>query len=228
MANKAYGSKTTLTGGGATALDSLDGASIFDGDIAFVPVNGVLYVYRLNATSGAAESSPDIISPDANAGDKRWILQPPYKQIVSGTKQDTTSGTAIDFTGIPSWVKKITVMFYGVSTNGSSEPIVQLLVAAGAVASGYLSGVAFYDSGPNSSTGFIFGRSGSADTLCGIMTIAKMDGNRWVESVGVGISNQGCGGGGRVNAGDVVTGIRITTENGTDAFDAGSVNILYE
>jgi len=30
----------------------------------------------------------------------------------------TASGTAVDFTGIPSWVKRITVMFSGVSTNG--------------------------------------------------------------------------------------------------------------
>ena len=37
------------------------------------------------------------------------------------TAQNTTSGTSIDFTGIPSWVKRITVMFQGVSTTGSSQ-----------------------------------------------------------------------------------------------------------
>ena len=67
--------KTALTGGGATALDGIDGAALQEGEFAFVMVSDALYVYRLNATSGATESSPMIISPDANAGNKRWILQ---------------------------------------------------------------------------------------------------------------------------------------------------------
>ena len=75
MANNIYLSKTTLTGGGATALDSIDGAGLTDGDIAHVYAAGGKYEYKLNATSGATESSPEVISPDANAGTKRWILQ---------------------------------------------------------------------------------------------------------------------------------------------------------
>ena len=46
--------------------------------------------------------------------------------LTSGTAQASTSGTAIDFTGIPSWAKRITVMFNGVSTNGTSNPQIQL------------------------------------------------------------------------------------------------------
>lgn len=88
MANKVYFGKTALTGGAATALDYIDGSddgdtdhhALTDGDIAIVNVSGVSYVYRLNATSGAAESSPNTISPDTNAGNKRWILQPAYIQ----------------------------------------------------------------------------------------------------------------------------------------------------
>lgn len=84
MANKAYGSKTTLIGGGATALDSIDGAGLVDGDIAFVAVSGILYVYRLNSTSGATDDGLNVIAPDANAGDKRWILQ--YHEALSKDK----------------------------------------------------------------------------------------------------------------------------------------------
>lgn len=77
MANKVYLSKTTLTGGSATALDSIDGNTLVDGDMAHMFLGGTLYVYRLNASSSAAEDSPFVITPDANAGTKRWELYQP-------------------------------------------------------------------------------------------------------------------------------------------------------
>jgi hypothetical protein len=77
MANTVFMSKTGLIGGEATKLDSIDGAVLVDGDAAFVNVLNVQYIYRLDADSGAVESSPNIIAPDTNAGDKRWILQTP-------------------------------------------------------------------------------------------------------------------------------------------------------
>lgn len=64
-----------LTGGGATALDSVDGDALSDGDRAIVMAGGVFYAYLLDADSGAAESSPAVIAPDTNAGTKRWIRQ---------------------------------------------------------------------------------------------------------------------------------------------------------
>lgn len=74
MANKIYWSKTALIGGTADALDSIDGASLTDGDFAHVVVGEKLYIYKLDDDSGATESAPDVITPDANAGTKRWIL----------------------------------------------------------------------------------------------------------------------------------------------------------
>ncbi|MHB8110489.1 MAG: hypothetical protein ACYDHW_10715, partial [Syntrophorhabdaceae bacterium] len=75
MANKIYTSKTALTGGTATALDYIDGSLLSDGDIALVFVSGILYTYKLNGSSSAAESSPAVIAPDTNPGTKRWELQ---------------------------------------------------------------------------------------------------------------------------------------------------------
>jgi hypothetical protein len=75
MANLVFMGKTGLTGGEATKLDSIDGATLTDNDAAFVNVSNVQYIYRLDADSGAAESSPNIIAPDTNPGTKRWILQ---------------------------------------------------------------------------------------------------------------------------------------------------------
>ena len=79
-----------LTGGGTGALDAFDGASCSDGDLALAIdlTNSSLYFYKLNATSAAAESSPDIISPDANAGDKRWILQNKYPRLTGDDDPD--------------------------------------------------------------------------------------------------------------------------------------------
>ena len=120
MANKIYWSKTALIGGAAGALDSIDGASLVDGDFAHVTVGGVLYVYKLDDDSAAAESSPDVIAPDANAGDKRWILQTPYTKpgkILSITRQMSAASEDVAYTGVG--FKPSMVDFQGVRGNVS-------------------------------------------------------------------------------------------------------------
>lgn len=78
MANTLIYKKTSLTGGGTDDLDGVDGNNLFGGELAFVhTATKEFYVYQLNATSAQGESSPDIISPDENAGDKRWELLTP-------------------------------------------------------------------------------------------------------------------------------------------------------
>jgi len=66
--------RTSLTGGTDFCLDNIDGSRLNNGDTAIVVASGISYEYWLNASSGAAESSPTVISPDTNAGNKRWIL----------------------------------------------------------------------------------------------------------------------------------------------------------
>ena len=73
---------TNLTGGTATALDSVDGNSLLDKDRAFVLYNSVAYIYELDDDSGAAENSPHVIAPDTNPGNKRWILQDDTSNIL--------------------------------------------------------------------------------------------------------------------------------------------------
>lgn len=104
MADKViYWSKTALTGGAAGALDSIDGTALQDGEVAHVWISNVLYIYLLDVDSGAAESSPAIIAPDTNAGDKRWILQSYYSG--SGTLYtdhiaESTSGHGVEIDGL--------------------------------------------------------------------------------------------------------------------------------
>lgn len=153
--------------------------------------------------------------------------------IVSGTAQNSTSGTSIDFTGIPSWVKRITVMFSGVSTNGTSNYQVQ--IGSGSVlTSGYVGGINSHtgSSGANFSSGFLFFNSPTAANITsGSMILTLQSSNTWVEqSI---LTNSAGAGDMRYSAGYVslsgsLDRVRITTVNGTDTFDAGTINILYE
>jgi hypothetical protein len=93
-----YGA-TGLIGGASGDLDKIDGASLVNGDGAFVITSTYAYLYYLNATSGAVEASPDVISPDANAGTKRWILvnvfSPVYQFDYVGVNDASRTNTAL-------------------------------------------------------------------------------------------------------------------------------------
>jgi hypothetical protein len=165
--------------------------------------------------------------------------------VIAGKNSAITAGTAvsnptspasssIDFTNIPSWVKRITVMFYNVSTNGTSNIQVRLGTGGSPTTSGYqgtsLASTAAGNSASNSTTGFVL-LSGSAAALCnGIGVFTNLTGNTWSGTISVGNSDTA-----RLlttSAGIILSGtldiIRITTVNGTDTFDNGSINILYE
>lgn len=150
--------------------------------------------------------------------------------IVSGTAVASTSGTSIDFTGIPSWVKRITVMFSGVSLSGSAFLLVQLGDAGGIENSGYISSTCNQSGTVTSSTtGFVTGGQGAALIYSGTMTISALGSNSWISSHSAKLSTTAtCYGGGDKTLSDTLTQLRITTSNGTDAFDAGTINILYE
>jgi hypothetical protein len=153
-----------------------------------------------------------------------------YGQLVSATAQ-TASSTAVDFTGIPSWAKRITVMFTGVSTNGTSNPMVQLGDSGGFENTGYTGSAAFGSTYVLFTAGLgIAASTAAASVFSGQMIISKLDGNTWVSQSTVGYSNAGgiSTGAGAKTLSDTLTQVRITTVNGTDTFDAGSINILYE
>jgi hypothetical protein len=160
----------------------------------------------------------------------------PTAKIVSGTAVVSTSGTSIDFTSIPSWVKRITVMFDGVSTNGSSSLLVQLGTSSGIESTGYISysnqtGNSISSAGVTSTAGLIISLTNNANIIYGNMTITKLTGNQYTEGVNMGLNagaNFALQGGGSKTLSGVLDRVRITSGNGTDTFDAGSINILYE
>ena len=151
----------------------------------------------------------------------------------SGTAVASTSGTSIDFTALPSWIKRITVIFNEVSQNGSSMRLVQLGTGSTTyTTSGYLatSSVIVSTVATTSSTaGYIIYQDNAAYVCSGHMILTNISGNIWISShtvkISTGITSVG---GASVTLGAVLTAVRITTVNGTDTFDAGSINILYE
>jgi hypothetical protein len=155
-----------------------------------------------------------------------------YGQLKAATAV-TASGTSVDFTSIPSWVRRITVMFSGVSTNGTSNRLVQ--IGSGSfVSTGYTSNAILTGSnsllGGGSSSGFIMASASTSDTVGGSMVLTNISGNVWVSShaANLGTANSSFGGGYSSALSGTLDRVRITTVNGTDTFDAGTINILYE
>jgi hypothetical protein len=155
-----------------------------------------------------------------------------------GTEVATTSGTTITIaTNIPDWVSRITVIFYGVSTNSTSRPMLQFGTGSTPtyVTTGYAVSSDNYatSAGPISTVtgGFVCGSTSSAASLWNVTyTFISTGSNRWVGVVG-GSTSGGAGvvlGGGTITLGAPLTAIRLTTPSGTDVFDAGAINYIYE
>lgn len=155
-----------------------------------------------------------------------------------GTETATTSGTTVVVaTGIPDWVSRVTVMLYGVSTSGTSMPLIQFGTGSTPTytTSGYVSSSDNYTSTPgpsaSSTAGFRIGSSAAATTLWYVAyTFVSLGSNKWVGSM-VGATASGAGvaySGGGVTLSGALTAIRLNTVNGTDTFDAGTVNYIYE
>jgi hypothetical protein len=154
--------------------------------------------------------------------------------LVSGTAVASTSGTSIDFTSIPAYAKRITVMFDGVSTNGTSNVILQLGDSGGIEDTGYVgSHSALTTSGvsTNSNTTHftVYSQSAASNLFSGLATISLLSGTTWAASGTTGSAvPRGTVFGGSKTLSGTLDRVRITSGNGTDVFDAGSINIMWE
>jgi hypothetical protein len=156
-----------------------------------------------------------------------------YDSIQRGTSITLTNQTAPEFTGIPSWVKRITLMLNGVSTNGTSSILVQIgsttyqtsgyTGAGSATANATTSGVA------NSTSGFLIFTNTAASIMQVSMRIENITGNSWVSSHAGGKSDAAVvmHGGGAVTLSGTLDRVRLFID-GTQQFDAGTINILFE
>ena len=185
------------------------------------------YVYRLSNTTWYPFESVPTNVPVAPAGGSI---------ITSGTAVASTSGTSITFSSIPSWIKRITVMFQGVSTNGTSNYLVQIgsgsIVTTGYVSSAItVQSAAISSAAGTSTTAFVVATASTAALAWnGAVQLVNLTGNTWIEC-GMLVNTTGdrsTNSGGTLALGGTLDRVRITTVNGTDTFDAGSINILYE
>ncbi len=189
-------------------------------------------------TVAMLEASGSPSSSNFLRGDGSWSA--PASGITAMTAQNSTSGTSIDFTSIPAGVKRITVMFNGVSTNGTSFVQVQLGTSGGVQTTSYLSQVSWTGAsagtgGPVTS-GFILdaGTPTAASLRYGTVIFNLLDSatGLWVGNSVIGHNISGtcyafmCGGSKTLSG--TLDRVRITTVNGTDTFDAGSINVSYE
>ena len=193
-----------------------------------------------NVLLGNGTSAPQVVAPSTTgnvltSNGTTWTSSAPAAYpLTSGTAVASTSGTSIDFTSIPSWVKRITVVFNEVSTNGTSNILVQI-GASSVTATGYVGSVNTSNAGANFvfSTGFmVLASTAAANSTYGQIILTNISSNTWVESSSLSIAVASSSGNqfsaGVLALGGTLDRVRITTVNGTDTFDAGTINILYE
>jgi hypothetical protein len=190
-----------------------------------------------NGTSSVLFVSPGTSGNVLSSNGTTWVSTS-TGVIVSGTSI-TLSGTQADFTGLPSGIKRITIMVHNMSLSGTGVPI--LRIGAGSIiTSGYLSAQnsqpsAADPNGLSNQTGFLLNNSGvNTNFISGTGVLTKLSDFIYTYS-----SNWGIVGGtqqfirtmlcnGSIDAGSAVDSIRLTSTNGSDVFDSGNFNIMYE
>ena len=183
------------------------------------------YIESTQATAGTWASAPSTIQ-----GIGGRAMMPPG--ITLSVPVASTSGTSIDFTGIPSTAKRITINFNGVSTSGTSHPLFQIGDSGGIETTGYLGSGSDITTVTTYTTGFGIPSGQAANVLHGSIVLSLMNSanNTWAAH---GIFGQTTNNNVNQTAGVKSTSatldrVRITTVGGSDTFDAGEINISYE
>jgi len=210
-----------------TSLTMSGGSASIVGAVTFLPAKtAVSYVYRATGTTWY----PTVTVPGTGS------------QLVSGTAITLTTQTNVDFPSIPSWAKRVTISLNAVSCS-SVTPDFYLQLGYGATPTyentNYIGNSAQINSAGstgfngNITTAFLFSRALSlvADTISGVIVLTNVSGNIWAmmgntsRNVSQAVTYAA---GVKTISGGALSAVRITTSSGTDQFDAGSINILYE
>jgi hypothetical protein len=196
-------------------------------------VTGTIQVGQVIAGTGIAAGTTITAFVGGTGGAGTYTISPASTGTVSGT----ITVVGVDFLSIPSWAKRITLILNGVSTSGTANMRFRLGSAAGIETSGYSASAMYAGGGGGgaadggtSTAGFdSYGDAGATANRYGTYTFTYMGSNIWSMTgshslatffVFSGVGNKTLAG--------TLDRLRVTTTNGTDTFDAGSVNILYE
>jgi len=192
-------------------------------------VNGTISTDTIAEYTSAAGVTIDgvVVKDSAIAGD--------YLRIAAKTVQATTTGTSVTFNSIPNWVRRVTVMFNGVSTDNTSPLLVKLGTGGGIASTGYAStGARLAAAGTtvdSSTAGFLINSTSAADAVSGTLVISAVDPTNYIYAADHTVKDGTTAvmtGAGNVTLGNLMTQLSITTVTGTSNFDAGSINVLYE
>ena len=160
------------------------------------------------------------------------LITPALNKIILGTEVATTSGTAVDYTGFPAGVRRITIMLGGVSLNGTTNLLIQLGDSGGFETSGYVSTAV--DTGATavtSTAGFLASAGADASSAMRgtyVLNLEDSSDFTWVGSGTITRDVVMIMAAGVKSLSAELTQLRITTVNGTSTFDSGVVNISYE
>ena len=256
------GTTTTLTAGGAIQVGTIQPGNIASNAVTTAKIadatdtsTGVTdsklrwsaatsVIGRSAATSGApadiaASANDQVLRMSSGTVGFGTITPSSLTQwMTQGTAVTSTSGTSVNFTGIPDWVKRITVLLNGVSLSGTALLRFRLGISSGFVITGYNTTSWVYDSvyGDNiqqQSAGFAVydATPANGDIYYGKIVFENITGNTWIGS------GDFCQAGantciykvnGRIALSGTLTQVQVTSSNGTDTFDAGTINIIYE
>jgi len=214
--------------GGSTGLTTSGGPVTTSGNIT---ISGTLVAANGGTGLTAVGTSGNVLTSNGTA----WISQASSAGTITLGTAITMSGTAQGFTSIPSSVKRLTINFDQISTNGSDDIIVQIGTAS-YVVSGYVGSCSALAGGGSTSiqtTGFgIRNNDGASTVISGTLVICLLNSstNTWAASGTFGGSNraQTFISGGSVNISGSLNRVQVTTTGGTNTFDSGTVNIMYE
>lgn len=214
--------EATLYYNGSAKLVTTNTGATITGLLSGDTIGGAMVSTDISADTGSTVKVPHVAAVEAAISSMAEIL-------TIATRQ-SASGTAVDFTGIPSGTKEVVIMFDGVSTNGTGGIIVRLGDSGGFETTGYISGSTDAAATATASDGLVVRLSTSGDTLTGSMVLNLMDAAtfQWVQRHGMYRNgSSSVSGGGSKTLSAELTQIRVTTSAGTDTFDAGTINIAY-
>jgi hypothetical protein len=210
-----------------TAGTSLGGGLVYDGD-----TTGNLVIKTGPSATTAAIFHANAATTFEGSVYIAGAASPVYP-LTAGTANTSVSGTAIVHAGIPTWAKRVTILYSSLSTNGTNPIVIQ--AGSGTFkTTGYLGAAAVIEGTTGYTVGFGIGNSNvsSADLHHGtiVLNLLNSSTNTWVASGTAARSDAVEAGftGGAVSLAGALDRIRITTVGGTDLFDAGVTNIMWE
>jgi hypothetical protein len=233
-----------------TELNILDGATVTTAQLNALATLSTEEVAYLDITTLGESEASKVVTANANHTiilDTGSVLAlngdltvhgiaVAYQKLYSPTlmtAQACSGESAIDFTSIPAWVRKITIMLSGVSLSGTDDMLVQLGSGGAPESSDYSSGesrvaAATYGFSASDGSGFFLYSSVAAKAETGTVTLTNMTGNTWLASWVLYYSNGACafGAGGKTLAA-ALDMVRIKPD-GSNTFDAGTINVMYE